>query len=65
LPRWLEPTAGAILYDGVDMRELPYTALRRRIGFVLQQPYVFDDTIARNIAFGEEEARPRSRPARR
>ena len=51
----LEPTAGAILYDGVDMRELPYRELRRRIGFVLQQPYVFDDTIARNIAFGEED----------
>ena len=51
----LEPTEGAILYDGIDMREMPYTELRRRIGFVLQQPYVFDDTIARNIAFGEEE----------
>jgi len=46
---------GSIAYDGVDLRELRLRELRRRIGYVLQEPYLFDDTIARNIAFGEEE----------
>jgi ABC-type bacteriocin/lantibiotic exporter with double-glycine peptidase domain/CRP-like cAMP-binding protein len=49
----LVPTQGAIEYDGVDLRDLDFGELRRRIGFVLQESYVFDDTIARNIAFGE------------
>jgi ATP-binding cassette subfamily B protein len=51
----LEPTEGTILYDGVDLRTLSYRSLRRQIGFVLQDNYLFDDTIARNVAFGEEE----------
>jgi ATP-binding cassette subfamily B protein len=51
----LEPTSGTILYDGVDMKTLNYRDLRRHIGFVLQENHLFDDTIARNIAFGEEE----------
>ncbi|MFN2489706.1 MAG: peptidase domain-containing ABC transporter [Actinomycetota bacterium] len=50
----LEPTEGAILYDGVDMSALDYRQLRRRIGFVLQENFLFADTIARNIAFGDE-----------
>jgi ATP-binding cassette subfamily B protein len=49
----LKVTEGSIAYDGVDLRELRLRELRRRIGFVLQEPYVFDDTIACNIAFGE------------
>lgn len=51
----LEPTNGTILYDGVDMKRLSYHDLRRKIGFVLQENYLFDETIARNIAFGEDE----------
>jgi ATP-binding cassette subfamily B protein len=51
----LLPTAGSILYDGVDLRELRWDELRRRIGFVLQNAYLFDDTIAANIALGEAE----------
>lgn len=51
----LEPTGGTIFYDGVDMQTLSYRSLRRQIGFVLQENYLFNDTIARNIAFGEEE----------
>jgi ABC-type bacteriocin/lantibiotic exporter with double-glycine peptidase domain len=51
----LVPTQGAVLYDGVDLRELDWVQLRRRIGFVIQQPYLFDDTVARNIALGEDE----------
>ncbi|HTS88924.1 MAG TPA: peptidase domain-containing ABC transporter [Gemmatimonadales bacterium] len=51
----LEPTAGTILYDGIDLKNLNYRDLRRKIGFVLQENHLFDDSIARNIAFGEEE----------
>ena len=51
----LEPTAGAILYDGVDLRSLNYRDVRRHVGFVLQESHLFDDTIAGNIAFGESE----------
>jgi ATP-binding cassette subfamily B protein len=51
----LEPTEGSIVYDGFDLKGLNYRDLRRHIGFVLQDAYVFADTIARNIAFGEDE----------
>jgi HlyB family type I secretion system ABC transporter len=49
----LEPTGGTILFDGVDMRTLSYGDLRHQIGYVLQESYLFDDTIAANIAFGD------------
>jgi ABC-type bacteriocin/lantibiotic exporter with double-glycine peptidase domain len=52
------PTGGSILYDELDMRELDWRQLRRRIGVVLQAPYLFDDTIAANIALGEEVPDP-------
>jgi ABC-type bacteriocin/lantibiotic exporter with double-glycine peptidase domain len=51
----LEPTEGTILYDGVDGRALNRRELRRQIGFVLQDNYLFADTIARNIAVGADE----------
>jgi len=51
----LEPTEGTILFDGIDMKALNYRDLRQRIGIVLQQNYMFDDTILRNIAFGDPE----------
>ena len=51
----LEPTAGTILYDGVDLRTLDYRELRRQIGFVLQDNHLFDESVAQNIAFGEEQ----------
>ena len=51
----LEPSGGTILYDGIDLKSLNYRELRRKIGFVLQENHLFDDSIARNIAFGEEE----------
>jgi ATP-binding cassette subfamily B protein len=51
----LEPTAGRILYDELDMTTLDYATLRKQIGFVLQESYLFDDSIARNIAFGDDE----------
>jgi len=51
----LEPTGGRILYDELDMTTLEYATLRRQIGFVLQESYLFDDSIAKNIAFGYDE----------
>ncbi|MFF3159614.1 peptidase domain-containing ABC transporter [Streptomyces sp. NPDC057910] len=50
----LEPTSGTITYDGTDLHELEYRDLRRQIGFVLQENHLFEDTIARNIAFGQD-----------
>jgi ATP-binding cassette subfamily B protein len=49
----VEPTGGTILFDGIDMRTLRYGDLRRQIGYVLQDSYLFDDTIRANIAFGD------------
>jgi ATP-binding cassette subfamily B protein len=50
----VEPTEGTIFYDGIDLKTLNYRQLRRQMGFVLQENYIFADTIARNIAFGED-----------
>jgi len=52
----LEPTEGTIFYDGIDLKTLNYRDLRRQIGFVLQENFLFDDTIARNITFSDEES---------
>jgi ABC-type multidrug transport system fused ATPase/permease subunit len=49
------PTDGSIEYDGVDLRELDLREFRGRLGFVLQEPFLFDATIAENIAFGHEQ----------
>ncbi len=51
----LEPTEGEIYHDGLELRALNHRDLRRQIGFVLQDTYLFSDTIAKNIAFGESE----------
>ena len=51
----LEPTGGTIFYDGVDLKTLSYRDLRRQIGFVLQESYLFSGTIAQNIAFSDGE----------
>jgi ATP-binding cassette subfamily B protein len=50
----LEPTSGKILFDRTDSRLLRYGELRRQVGFVLQQPYVFASTIGDNIALGDD-----------
>ena len=48
------PTSGRILYDGVELETIDLTALRRQLGIVLQQPYLFAESIRRNIALGDE-----------
>ncbi|MDM7322541.1 MAG: ABC transporter transmembrane domain-containing protein, partial [Gammaproteobacteria bacterium] len=52
LPRFYEPTAGRILIDGVDIRELPLIHLRAQLAWVGQEITLFDDTVANNIAYG-------------
>jgi ATP-binding cassette subfamily B protein len=49
----LEPTEGTIYYDGVDGKTLNHGDLRRQIGLVVQDSFLFADSIARNIAFGD------------
>ncbi len=56
LARLMEPTTGRILLDGRDIRELPLKALRKVVGMVPQEPILFSDTIARNIASGRVDA---------
>src|SRR4029078_8364805 len=51
----LEPTEGTILFDHVDLKGLNYRDVRRHIGMVLQENHMFNETIARNIAFGDPE----------
>jgi ATP-binding cassette subfamily B protein len=50
------PTSGRILYDGADLDTLDHHQLRRKIGYVLQDDHLFDDTLAANIALGEADA---------
>src|SRR5712691_2133829 len=50
-----EPTEGTILFDNIDLKTLNYRDVRRHIGIVLQENNIFNETIARNIAFGDPE----------
>ena len=52
IPRLHDPPPGTVFIDDVDVRELPLASLRGAIGFVPQEPFLFSDTIAENIAFG-------------
>ncbi|MGB8414240.1 MAG: ABC transporter ATP-binding protein [Candidatus Binatus sp.] len=56
LARLLQPTKGQILLDGRDVEEMALGALRRTVGMVPQEPTLFTDTLARNIAFGKTDA---------
>jgi subfamily B ATP-binding cassette protein MsbA len=56
LPRFYDVTGGAILIDGVDIRDVTLRSLRDQIGMVTQDTVLFDDTIAGNIAYGMPEA---------
>ncbi len=56
IPRFYDPTAGRVLMDGVDLRELDLNDLRKNVGLVFQESFLFSTTIAANIAFGHPEA---------
>jgi ATP-binding cassette subfamily B protein len=59
LARLHDPPPGTVFVDGIDIREIPLAALRGAIGFVPQEPFLFSDTLADNVAFGldAEDAR--------
>jgi ATP-binding cassette, subfamily B, bacterial MsbA len=54
IPRFYEPTAGRILLDGIDTREIRLASLRALTGIVSQDTVLFNDTVRRNIAYGAE-----------
>lgn len=58
IPRLLDPTEGRVLLDGVDLRDLDPGELRRQIGFVPQETFLFSTTLEDNIAFGVKHATP-------
>jgi ATP-binding cassette subfamily B multidrug efflux pump len=60
IPRIYDAAPGAVLIDGRPLREFPLDALRRNIGFVPQETFLFSDTIRENIAYGvaREDATP-------
>jgi len=56
LPRFYDTTSGRVLVDGYDVRDLTLLSLRRNIGLVLQDVFLFNATLRDNIAFGVEHA---------
>ena len=58
LMRFYDVTHGAVLVDGVDVRDLSQRALREQMGYVPQQSYLFSGTIASNVAYGSADMQP-------
>ncbi len=56
IPRFYDPTAGRVVIDGIDACELRLDDLRRGIGIVFQESFLFSNTVAANIAFGHPDA---------
>jgi ATP-binding cassette subfamily B protein len=63
LPRLHDPPRGTVFIDGRDIRDIPLHELRGMIGFVPQEPFLFSDTLADNVAFGVPEVK-NAEPAR-
>lgn len=56
IPRFYDPTEGAVLIDGKDVRDVTLKSLRDNIALVTQETVLFDDTVAANIAYGRPDA---------
>ncbi|HEV2761031.1 MAG TPA: ABC transporter ATP-binding protein, partial [Acidimicrobiales bacterium] len=56
LPRFYEVQAGSVRLDGVDVRDVTLDSLRRQIGVVFEESFLFSDTVAANIAYGRPDA---------
>jgi ATP-binding cassette, subfamily B, bacterial MsbA len=56
IPRFHDPTAGAVLIDGIDIREYTQGSLRSQIAMVTQDTFLFNDTVRNNIAYGDIHA---------
>jgi ATP-binding cassette subfamily B protein/subfamily B ATP-binding cassette protein MsbA len=57
LARFHDPTSGGVLIDGVDLRTVTQGSLRRQMGMVLQDPFLFNGTVKENILFGRLDAK--------
>jgi ATP-binding cassette subfamily B protein len=56
VPRFYDPTRGAVTIDGRDIREFTLPSLRRQVGIVMQETFLFSMTVKENIAYGRPEA---------
>lgn len=56
LTRLMDPSEGAVLLDGIDVREIAQTSLRRSVVLVPQEGFLFDDTLAANVRYGRLDA---------
>src|SRR5271168_4942172 len=56
IPRIYDAEPGTVLIDGIPVREYPLADLRRNLGFVPQETFLFSETVRENIAFGKEDA---------
>jgi ATP-binding cassette subfamily B protein len=56
IARFYDPTSGRVLVDGTDVRQVELDSLRRQIGIVLQDPFLFSSTVGGNIAYGRPQA---------
>ncbi len=56
VPRFYDPTGGRVLIDGIDVRDIGLSSLRKNFGIVLQDPFLFSGTIADNIRYGRLDA---------
>lgn len=56
IPRFYDPTEGEVLVDGIPVKDWDLTALRQKLGFVMQKSELFSDTIAGNIRWGRKDA---------
>lgn len=56
LPRFFDPVSGAVLLEGVDLRDLRLEDLRAQIALVLQEPIILPTTVAENISYGKPQA---------
>lgn len=56
IPRMMDATAGSVRMDGIDVRDVSPDELRRQIGFVPQETFLFSATLGENIAFGVKQA---------
>ena len=52
IPRLFDPPPGTVFVDGMDVRDMPLSQLRRAIGYVSQEPFLFSDSLRENISFG-------------
>ena len=55
IPRLFDPQEGQVLLDGQDLREIPLMTLRKSIGYVPQETFLFSETLLENIGFGIED----------